>query len=224
MQATLCASLGVTVILAWWLGRIHAANLEVKLDGPQTWVNSVLKLDVRPPVNWKIEIYPPEDNTAEAKLTEEKARYGSQRLIDIFLEGLSPDEPLPDAEQQLNHVMGNRPTGVVEKIEMMGHSGILKEYPPVVPDPAAGGRGLRAIVCAFVVVPGQRPALVQVRMIGPFTFTSTDIAVLRTVAQSLQASDPLHPAPPLTDTLVKPQQVKPTHRQPGKSQSDDSDD
>jgi hypothetical protein len=219
MQGVLCAGLGLSLALAWWIGRIHAAALTVQLGAPQSFQIPGLDLDlnVRLPVGWKIErtkpsirnpksaaiLVEPTDVEKMIVATESEKAYGTQRTLIIHIQ---PVDASMSPEIAVSKLADDRiPKGGPGKVEILGTPGIFVEYPletlGTVPD--SEGRSMTQInptlLIACAVIPGPQPTLVAVELHGVFTSAPADFDLVRSVAKSLAHSDPKHPAPPISD-------------------------
>ena len=181
MQVVLCAALGVSVALAWWIGHVHAAVLNPSLGDAKTFANRVFDVEVRLPVDWKIEGYSPDDVPARLDVVEDKPAFGSIRAISIIAERLQPSSPLPTPGQLVGYVMGNRPFTREISFELLGQPAVLREYPQI--SGRETGKTFRAALYACAVIPGQKhAAMIGVSMKGPLTFAPADIELLKNIA------------------------------------------
>jgi hypothetical protein len=203
MQVVLCAALGLSLALAWWIGRYHAAALSVTLDAPRRFESSTLNLDVRLPTGWKAEIAN-ETRGAMLMVTEPKEKYGAQRTLTIQVRPVGAGITL---DQLIPKLAGNRmPEGSPRKVEILGTPGLLLEYPlehvEASPDGVATVRPPLLIACT--IVPGPRPVRVSVLLQGVYTLAPADFDLVRLVAQSLALSDPKHPVSPISKSVEEP--------------------
>lgn len=206
MQALLCAALGVTIALAWWVGRIHAAALAVKLDEPHRFADQTLSLDVRLPVGWKSEMgY--ESGGPALVVTEPKPAYGVQRILTILVRYVNASASV---EKVASKLAGNRPLGgSPSRLKILGTQGVLVEYPLERSGSSPGGEGIllpELIGCA--IVPDDRPTVVCVKLTGLLSVAPADIDLLRSVAESLARSDPKHPLTPVSKSLEEPEELQ----------------
>lgn len=192
MQFALCGALVATTGLAWWVGRTHARSLAVTLSTPVRFSNPIANLDLRLPVDWKIEIETTVAGEATLQMAEQNARYGSARDIVVHIVAIDPGAAMPAVEDVAKSELPDRPAEPATRLDFLGVHGSFIEYPraqgvnddgqPIFWKPALFG-------CAILNHP---KVVVTLRLLGQrsMTPTSIDIDLFRQIARSMMLSDP----------------------------------
>jgi hypothetical protein len=195
MQVVLCAALGLTVALAWWVSRTRAAALAVKLGPPQLFVNKVMSLNVRLPIGWVIKDFD-DQVPPELLASESETSFGAQRMLIIAVQReRAANGHLPTPEEIASSDMDGRTfSPPARQFEFLGNPGVILEYPP------KPGEKLRPILRASTVIPGPKPVAVTVTLgleaLRPFI--PSDFDLLKSVAQSLRRANlSEHGIPPI---------------------------
>lgn len=201
MQVVLCAALGATLGLAYWVEKTHAAALAVTLEPPKAFKNQVLDIDIRLPAGWKIELGIDADSGDPVlRATELYPHYRVRRQFELQLSSVPGRGALPSPEEVAEEdTKGRQSVGPTQKLDFLGTPGVLIEYPFTPGAEVVEGRqtGLKPMLLACAVLPRQR-VKVTLLMVGPANFAAADVELIRSVATGLALDDAAHPAPELT--------------------------
>jgi len=195
MQVVLCAALGLTIALAWWVSRTRAAALEVKLGTPQLFVNRVMSLSVRLPIGWTTKEFD-EEMPPQLLASESETTFGAQRMLIIAVQRKQvANGHLPTPEEIASSGMDGRSFSPhPRQFDFLGNPGVILEYPP------KPGEKLRPILRASTVIPGPKPVAVTVTLglESLRLFIPSDFDLLKSVAQSLRRANlSEHGIPPI---------------------------
>ncbi len=202
----LCASLGLTTALAWWVGHVRAAAQMVVLGQPQTFANDVLPIEVcLPPLtNWALE----ETNGngfSVLDISEETSRYGTHRSIQLWLvrADVTGEPPLTLRQFADQQARGRSAIGV-SQLDFLDTSGIVVEYPVEYRGKSAGRfQASPAMLVACAMVQKPIPTIVCLQMDSLTEFTPTDHELIQLLAKSLSLVNPAHAAPTIPKAEIK---------------------
>lgn len=223
MQVVLCAALGVSVSLAWWVSRIHAAALVSRLGPTLRFDNDLLPLDLRVPEGWTVEREAADDTDLaleRIRTTEAQAHFGSVREVEVRVQRIRPKVDLPSPEGVANDENSDRvQVGTSERLDFLGNPGVLINYPRSQEETAEGPVTLKPALFACTVLPDVRVA-VSLEMVGKpfFVPTPADAALLTSIAKSMSRADLSQKAPPIPrhdDVDWHEKRVKPPTADPG---------
>jgi len=186
MQVVLCAALGVTIVLAWWVCQLHAAALSVKLGDPQPIPE--VGLVGRLPVGWTKKTG---ETLGKVALTEPKSKYRVQRTLTLRVWPLNESEH-HTIEEIASDFTKDRPSLVVRKLDFLGTTGILLEYPTEHRESEAGEPMIvPPQILACTITPGPIRWVVTVRLDEQSSLVPADFDLVEAVAKSLIRSDNL---------------------------------
>jgi hypothetical protein len=222
MQVVLCGALGLTIALAWWVERTHAAALAFTLGPVQRFINNVASLDIRVPVGWRATVEEDEPGEAALLAAEGKPRYGRSREVILRVHRIASRVPLPSPEDAAATVMeGQLPVRPPEKLDFLGVPGTLIEYAPVEGE-IGGADGRPPALCACAVIADPRIA-VSIELIGVHTFAAADVDLVRSLAKALTLADLTHPIPLLPNAAEMDWRASPKTQDPKAPKPDNPD-
>jgi hypothetical protein len=189
MQAVLCALLGLTVALAWWVGQARGRSLAVKIGEARDFASPYpyVSLSVRFPEGWVASTRRMPSHWSVVAEEQKSDDNSSRRMISVA------EYPLPaDAQAQTPEEFATSDLGPREhlvrpgKIDFLGNPGVLIDVPPQIErdDDGSVRRGVGELY-ACTILPASHMA-VTVRLLGPLAFAPADFDIVRSVAQSLK--------------------------------------
>jgi hypothetical protein len=187
MQGVLCAILGLTVLLAWWVGHTRGRALAVTLDGPAGYPAAHPMLSIRFPKGWAVVTHGRSSPWSAVAQEQGQSEESAPRVISVSQRRLSGEDLTITSDEFANNELTGRerpsPRG---RIDFLGAPGVIIEVPAQLEQDDDGTvRRIDAELYAFTVNPTSRIA-VAVKLSGPSAFAPGDYDLLRSVAQSLK--------------------------------------
>jgi hypothetical protein len=187
MQGVLCAILGLTVLLAWWVGHTRGRALAVTLGDPAGYPAAHPMLSIRFPKGWTVVTHGRSSPWSAVGQEQGQSEESAPRIIIVSESRLSGEDlAMTSDEFASNELAGRERAAPQGRLDFLGGSGVIIEVPAQLQQDDDGTvRRIDAGLYAFTVNPKSRIA-VAVKLSGPSAFAPGDYDLLRSVAQSLK--------------------------------------
>jgi len=195
MQSVLGGVLGLSILLAWWIGRQRAASLEPALGEIRTYANDAMPLSLRLPAGFDAEVrFDGDHHPIILLLIEDKPQFGIRRRIGVQVDALDGNAPAPTPEKLIGLESGHRAAHLpASQVDFLNTRGALVEIPATQElDEDGEMRMMSPLVLAAAVLPGRAVA-VTIELRGPRAIAPADEALVRKIAQSMSIADPKKP-------------------------------
>jgi hypothetical protein len=186
MQGVLCAILGLTVLLAWWVGHTRGRTLAVTLGEPAGYPAAHPMLSVRFPKGWTVVTHGRSSPWSAVAQEQGQSEESAPRILIVSESRLSGEDLTMTSDEFANNELAGRDHPPGSRLDFLGGSGVIIEVPAQLQQDEDGMvRRIDAGLYAFTVNPKSRIA-VAVQLSGPSAFAPGDYDLLRSVAQSLK--------------------------------------